>query len=229
MSTCDTRTYSINTSRGFVNKAALKVRKQIYHTLESLIDLSQVDSVLDVGVTADRKRLESNFFEEMFPYPERVTALSDQDASWMEKHYPGLRFVQGDGRQLPFPDNSYDLVFSSAVIEHVGNESNQRRFIEECCRVSKKHVFLTTPNRWHPVEAHTILPLMHWLPKKIHRVLLGGMGFDFFAKEENLNLLGKRDLEHLCRNLGITPHLHTVSFFGIPSNLLMHIQVGGID
>ena len=26
-------------------------------------------------------------------------------------------------------------------------------------------VFLTTPNRWFPIEVHTRLPLVHWLPK----------------------------------------------------------------
>jgi hypothetical protein len=36
--------------------------------------------------------------------------------------------------------------------------------VAEAVRVSSR-VFLTTPNRWFPVELHTRLPLVHWLPR----------------------------------------------------------------
>jgi hypothetical protein len=26
-------------------------------------------------------------------------------------------------------------------------------------------VFVSTPNRWFPVETHTLVPLVHWLPR----------------------------------------------------------------
>jgi SAM-dependent methyltransferase len=65
---------------------------------------------------------------------------------------------------LPFPDDSFDVCFSNAVLEHVGDEDRQRAFVAEAVRVSRR-VFLTTPNRWFPVELHTRLPLVHWLPR----------------------------------------------------------------
>ena len=73
-----------------------------------------------------------------------MTALSNEDAGWLEKAYPGLEFVLGDGRSMPFEDNSFDLVFSNAVIEHVGS-LQQQRFLLESVRVARKHIFLTTP------------------------------------------------------------------------------------
>ena len=49
------------------------------------------------------------------------------------------------------------------MIEHVGGEEEQRRFVAESLRVGRR-IFITTPNRWFPVEVHTRLPLVHWLP-----------------------------------------------------------------
>ena len=34
------------------------------------------------------------------------------------------------------------------------------------------HVQRATPNRWFPIEFHTLLPLVHWLPPEHFRKLL---------------------------------------------------------
>jgi SAM-dependent methyltransferase len=49
-----------------------------------------------------------------------------------------------DGYNIPFPDNSFDVVTSVDVIEHV---ENFKELIKEMLRVSRKGVFLSTPNR----------------------------------------------------------------------------------
>jgi ubiquinone/menaquinone biosynthesis C-methylase UbiE len=170
----------------------------------------------------------SNFFESFYPFKERMTALSDQDASWLEETYPGLSFVKGDGRDMPFENRSFDLVFSSAVIEHVGSAEKQRAFIVECCRVSRKYVFLTTPNRWHPVEFHTILPFLHWLPKPLHRKILRGGGINkALSFEENLNLLSKKDLKKMLLSVPKIAcwQILNVRLFGFVSNLLIFIKM----
>jgi hypothetical protein len=66
-----------------------------------------------------------------------------------------------DGRSLPFVDDSFDLVVSNAVLEHVGGEADQRRFVAEHHRVGKRFV-LTTPNVLFPVESHTRVLGRHW-------------------------------------------------------------------
>jgi len=48
--------------------------------------------------------------------------------------------------------------------------------IDSTFRVCRRGVFLTTPNRWFPVEFHTVLPLVHWLPKPQFRALLRKLG-----------------------------------------------------
>lgn len=69
--------------------------------------------------------------------------------------------IVADGRCMPFADDSYDIVVSNAVIEHVGDETDQQRFVDEHTRVGRSWV-ITTPNRWFPVESHTSAILRHW-------------------------------------------------------------------
>jgi len=58
-------------------------------------------------------------------------------------NYP---LVIGDGCNLPFPSQSFDVVVSNQVIEHI---SNYDRYIEEAYRVLKigGHLILSTENR----------------------------------------------------------------------------------
>jgi hypothetical protein len=47
----------------------------------------------------------------------------------------------------------------------------------------------TTPNKRFPVELHTFLPFLHWLPDPTYRAALRALGLGYFADVENLNLL----------------------------------------
>ena len=147
-----------------------------------------------------------NFFEELYPWRERITALGLHDGSSFSGRYPEIEYVRGDACALPFADQEFDVVFSNAVIEHVGDIERQRLFVAEALRVGRR-VFLTTPNRWFPIEVHTRLPLVHWLPKHLsdRAYALAGRGW---ARENHL--LGSRDLQDLFPgrvrivNLGLT-------------------------
>jgi len=217
-------TYSSSKEKSWRDRAELSARMKIYNALAKRIPLDALKSIVDVGVTADNKKDSSNFFEKMYPHPGRITALSDQDASWMENEWPGLKFVQGDARSMPFDDGAFDLAFSSAVIEHVGSRENQVAFIRECVRVSNKYVFITTPNRFYPIELHTVLPLIHWLPPRVYRGILKCIGKSFFASEDNLNLLCKRDLIGMVEEIeGVSYSIDFIRFLGFKSNILLTI------
>jgi SAM-dependent methyltransferase len=107
-----------------------------------------------------------NFFEELYPWPGQITAVGLQSGAGFTESYPHIRYVQADACALPFEDASFDVYFSNAVIEHVGGRDRQRTFVVEALRVASR-VFLTTPNRWFPLELHTRLPLVHWLPESL--------------------------------------------------------------
>jgi len=80
----------------------------------------------------------------------------------------GFTFVSGDGCLLPFRDQSFDIVFSNSVIEHVGAPAQQRKFADEIRRVGKRY-WVQTPNRWFPLEPHLLTPFVHWLPKNLQQ------------------------------------------------------------
>jgi SAM-dependent methyltransferase len=147
-----------------------------------------------------------NHFEAHYPWPERITAVGLTPGDRFRERYPHIRYVQGDALDLPFADGEFDVVFSNAVVEHVGGRDEQRRFVREALRVARR-AFITTPNRWFPIEVHTRLPFVHWLPDPVaHRA------YDLVRKpwaKEN-NLLGPGELRDLFPgevrivNLGMT-------------------------
>lgn len=221
MKSINTETYSAL----HISKWVIEGRERLYRKFLQYVDMKEISTVLDIGATSDQKNEDSNFFLKKFSACKKVTALSNEDARWLEEAYPGLAFVLGDGRNMPFEDNTFDLVFSNAVIEHVGSLQQQERFLLESVRVSRKHIFLTTPNRWYPVELHTLLPFIHYLPKPLHRKILRLFGHDFLALEENLNLMDVTSIKKVLHKNGIYDYkIGTISFFGLPSNIYVYIN-----
>jgi len=76
-----------------------------------------------------------------------------------------FRFFRGDGCSVPFRDNSYDFVFSSSTIEHVGGRERARAFALEVRRVGKAY-WVQAPCRSFPIEPHVLVPLFDLYPRK---------------------------------------------------------------
>jgi len=54
--------------------------------------------------------------------------------------FPDINFLVGSGLNLPFEDNSFDLVFTSGVLIHI-NPKDLPKIISEIHRVSKKYIW----------------------------------------------------------------------------------------
>lgn len=213
--------YNVSEAGGLTDRISTYMRRKMYARFIAR-GVGAEDTILDVGVTGDRSQLASNYLEAWYPHKERVTACGIDDASFLEEQYPGMRFVRADGRDLPFAEDSFDWVHSSAVLEHVGSHQEQGKFISELHRVCRKGMFVTTPNRWFPVEFHTVLPLVHWLPKPMFRNLVRRLGHEDLALERNLNLLDRSALASACREAGVDAfEVGSVSLCQWPSNLLL--------
>lgn len=80
--------------------------------------------------------------------------ISHEEGS-VEREY--LRRVDPPDYQLPFPDDDFDFVYSTSVMEHVLDPGIA---LEEIARVLRPemlsiHVF---PSRWRPIESHIFVP-----------------------------------------------------------------------
>lgn len=182
----------------FVDAVSLRSRKRKLRLFLEELQPTAETTILDVG--ADELGFGEgdgcgtlNFLEELYPWPEGITALGLHEGKGFRTRYPGIRYVQGDGCALPFRDGEFDIVFSNAVVEHVGDRERQRALVSEAVRVGRR-VFITTPNRWFPVEVHTRLPLVHWLPERISHRVYRALGKEFATGN---HLLSGRQLASL--------------------------------
>ena len=150
--------YNLAAADGLPARLTAYQRQKMFDRFVSDTRVLPGETILDVGVTSDRTYQASNYLEAWYPHKSMITAAGIDDASFLCSQYPGVRFVRANGLSLPFRDRSFDVVHASAVIEHVGSFIQQCAFLHECCRVARRTVFITTPNRWFPVEFHTLLP-----------------------------------------------------------------------
>lgn len=85
---------------------------------------------------------------------------------------------------LPFEDGFFDLVYCNSVIEHVTvnkedvwkirsgkrfrefSRLRQQAFSEEIARLGKGY-FVQTPHRFFPIESHSWLPFLAYLPRRL--------------------------------------------------------------
>jgi len=152
--------------RRAASQVSLRSRERKLRLFLDLLTPGPETTVVDVGVTDAPfgGGSSDNFFEAMYPWPDQITGVGHTELDRFIAAFPQVQAVRADGRDLPFADGAFDLGFSNAVVEHVaGGREGQRQFVHELCRVARQ-VFVTTPNRWFPLEVHTLLPLVHWLP-----------------------------------------------------------------
>lgn len=158
-------------------KISLANRKKKFDLFVSELKPTKRDKVVDIGVSNfgfGGERV-GNFFEAMYPWPRKITAVSNKPSKNFRQAFPKVRFVLADGRNLPFKSNQFDIAFSNAVVEHIPDRENQRIFIREICRIAR-HLFVTTPNRRFPLEVHTLLPFVHWLPRALRNQVFTSFG-----------------------------------------------------
>ncbi|MEW6716614.1 MAG: methyltransferase domain-containing protein [Chloroflexota bacterium] len=128
------------------------------------------------------------------------------------------------GEALPFPDNSFDVILSHEVIEHVQDD---RKAIAEMIRTLRPggRLVLFCPNRGYPFETHGIywrggyrfgnIPLVNYLPRSLRDRLA-----------PHVRVYTHRDLEGLFRGLPVHPIQRTVIFGAYDNIIARYPQLG---
>ncbi len=136
----------------------------------------------------------------------------------------GHKIVQGAGEDLPFSDETFDLVLSHEVLEHVEDD---RAALEEIVRVLRSpnsessgggRLVLFVPNRGYPFETHGVylrgryrfgnIPLVNYLPRRFRDRLA-----------PHVRVYTRGDLERLFHGLPIKI-IHTTRIFGAYDNII---------
>jgi len=183
-------------------KISLWNRTRKYRYFENNIRFTSETTVLDVGFMNKTGNYPAmNYLEKHYPYPQHITALGINGKDVFCRDHPLVRAVLYDGVNFPFGDKQFDIGWSNAVIEHVaGGGVGQLHFLKELLRTCKVVCF-TTPNKHFPIELHTQLPFLHWLPQRIYDQILNRLGKPW-ADSRNINLLTKRQVTELCKAAG---------------------------
>jgi len=167
-------------------------RKVCYDHFIRMMKPSEDTKIVDIGTTSEIT-FEANYLEKIYPFKKNITCCSLSDGVKIINAYPGVRHVKVESTELPFKSEQFDICYSNALLEHVGNSNSQKQLFDEMLRIAKR-IYMVIPNRYFPIEHHTSLPFIHWLPKKIFRKILTKIGQNFYSEEKNLNHISKSQL-----------------------------------
>lgn len=132
--------------------------------------------------------------------------------------------VCGAGEKLPFPANSFDLILSHEVLEHVQDDQQAIREIVRTLKPGGRLV-LFVPNRGYPFETHGIywrgrykfgnIPLVNYLPRRLRDKLA-----------PHVRVYSQGDLEKLFAGLPVKLVQRTV-VFGAYDNIIARLGAPG--
>jgi len=147
-------------SEGYLKSRKQKAKK-IISILKKFKDLKK-STVLDVGVGF------GVITSELAKHCKEVRGVDVIDE---RKSVKGYKFKKVKDASLPFKNESFDIVVSNYVLEHV---RDQKKHIDEVYRVLKKDgiCYLSTPNKFWLMESHYKLPFLSMLPQKVARIYL---------------------------------------------------------
>ena len=206
----------------FIDRIVLNKRKEMANIINRQLDNIELTDALDIGSTDDNNFESSNFLIKNINNIKHYKSLSNQVIT--DKFFSSslIKSITDNLSVEEVDKFKSDLVISNATIEHVGSLEDQIKMISNIIRLSKKIFIITTPNRFHPIDFHTKLPLIHWLPKWLHRKILIILRLNFFAKEDNLNLMSENDLRLILKDMNIKNYkFYYIRLFGFKSNFLV--------
>ena len=214
-------TLNLHKHNSFFDNIIVKKRLEILDILNFYFKDQIFNEALDIGTTNDNNK-SSNFLIKNLKNIKSYRSISNQKINSPLFTKVLKRSITTDLTEKEIEEFKSDLVIASATIEHVGNLDNQIKMCDNIIKLSKRHFVISTPNRYHPIEFHTKLPFIHWFNKSFYRKILKIINLNFFSKEENLNLLGQKDLDLIMEKLNFNNYeIKKIKFLSFSSNLIL--------
>ncbi|QXD14347.1 class I SAM-dependent methyltransferase [Rhodocaloribacter litoris] len=130
------------------------------------------DFVRAFGITAQTRILDIGgtlYNWSLIDVPPQLTIVN---LSPPPAHLPdNVSWIVADACELPFSDNSFDVVYSNSVIEHLFTREAQQRMAREVQRLAPKY-YVQTPNSRFPMEPHYLTPFIHWFPVPLRKRMI---------------------------------------------------------
>jgi len=219
----DTCYYEVAQPKSLGERVVIAARDRIYNDFIAACKPQPQSTILDIGVS-DVINDAANVLERRYQQRQNITAAGLGTGTDFRSEFPSVDYVQIDANKpLPFADASFDIATSNAVLEHVGSEAAQHRFIAEHMRVAAL-VYITVPHRFFPVEHHTAIPFLHFTDSSF-RFACKSIGKISWTDPANLILMSCYRLKSL-----VPPNTNAkISYTGLPigpfsSNLALIID-----
>jgi SAM-dependent methyltransferase len=157
------------------------------------------------------------YLDHLGAFTEDVFGLDIEFDRLQEAKTSNLRVVNGAGERLPFPTNTFDLILSHEVLEHVQDDQAAVNEIIRTLRPGGRLV-LFCPNRGYPFETHGHYwrgeyhfgntPLINYLPHRWRDKLA-----------PHVNVYTRQDLNKIFENLPVKI-IERQSIFGSYDNII---------
>lgn len=219
----DEKYYQAAAPRSLGERVTCLARDRIYDDFVAICRPRRTDTILDVGVS-DVVTDAANMLERKYPHPDLITAAGLGSGEDFRAAYPLTRYVQiAANAPLPFADMSFDIATSNAVLEHVGSRAHQISLLRELIRVARK-VFVSVPNRYFPIEHHTVVPFLHFSDLGF-RVACRVLAKTEWTQPSNLILMSRASLAALAPSGSRAEIGYTGLRLGpCSSNLFLHVD-----
>ena len=164
------------------------------------------------------------YVEHLSPFGGKIFGLEYDFERTVEAGKNAERIINAAGENIPFPTNTFDLILSHEVIEHVQNDA---KAIKEMIRVLKVggRITLFVPNRGYPFETHGIywrgkyrfgnILFVNYLPRKWRDKLA-----------PHVEIYTRKDLEKLFEDLPVKFIERTI-VFGAYDNIIARLGGAG--
>lgn len=175
--------------------------------IEKIIQLNRLfqkkDYILEIGTGSGGI---ASYFANKKEMQFQITAIDVVDNQTSKD---GYQFQLVGGTKIPLSNETFDVIITNHVIEHVGEYESQIEHLKEIKRLLKKDgiAYLAVPNRWMLIEPHYQLIFLSWLPIKYRSKYLKKMrNIDFYDCEP----LEKKQLERLFETAGFSYQNRTI-------------------